>query len=38
MFRSRDFRYLLCLLGLSALRWLPWLGGPIDLRHDAGVY
>jgi hypothetical protein len=33
-----EVHYLFWLLGLSVLLWLPRLGGPIDLRYDAGVY
>jgi len=37
MFRNHDVRYVLLLLGLSLLTWIPRLRGPIDLRYDAGV-
>lgn len=33
-----DILFPLLLAGLSVLLWLPRLGGPIDLRYDAGVY
>src|SRR5271166_3962248 len=38
MFRNHDVRYILLLLGLSLLTWIPRFRGPIDLRYDAGVY
>ncbi len=38
MFRNHDVRYVLLLLGLSLLTWIPRFRGPIDLRYDAGVY
>ena len=37
MFRNHDVRYILLLLGLSLLTWIPRFRGPIDLRYDAGV-
>jgi hypothetical protein len=38
MFRNLDARYVVLLLGLSLLIWVPRLGGPIDLRWDGSVY
>jgi hypothetical protein len=38
VFRNPDARCAVVLLVLSLLLWLPRLGGPIDLRYDAGVY
>ena len=33
-----DRRWLLALLAVAALLWVPRLRGPLDLRYDAGVY
>ena len=30
--------YIVLLVALAALLWLPRLRGPLDLRYDAGVY
>jgi hypothetical protein len=35
---AADRRWLLALVALAALLWLPRLRGPLDLRYDAGVY
>jgi hypothetical protein len=35
---AADRRWLLALVVLAALLWLPRLRGPLDLRYDAGVY
>jgi hypothetical protein len=37
-FRRADFAFLAALLVGAVALWLPRLQGPIDLRHDAGVY
>src|SRR5262245_48093857 len=36
--RNRNTVYILVLILLSLLLWLPRLRGPLDLRYDAGVY
>src|SRR5690349_16174603 len=38
VFRNPDVRSVVVLLGLALVLWAPRLGGPIDLRYDAGVY